>query len=108
MTNKAESAEARALQAETELNTIKSELSETKKLHESEVKELKQQLASQQTTAEQSAKVAERLAEADKQVALANLKEKYVEELDKLRQEIKELTAENFRIKSAEKAEKTE
>lgn len=111
MTSKVESAETRAVQAETELNTIRSELSEIKKLHESEVKEfkqkyetevrdLKQQIASQTATFEQSAKVAEKLAEADKREALANQKEKYIEELDKLRQEIKTLTEENFNLKT--------
>ena len=100
MTGKVESAEARAVQAEKELSTVKSELSETKKLHEAEVKELRQQLASQTATAEQSAKVAEKIAEADKREALANQKEKYIEELDKLRQEIKILTEENFNLKT--------
>ena len=113
MTGKVESAEARAVQAETELSSVKSELSETKKLHESEVRELKQkyeteardlkqQLASQTVTAEQAAKVAEKLAEADKKEALADLKEKYIEELDQLRKNIQELTAENFRLKSVQ------
>ena len=100
MTSKVESAEARTLQAEKELSTVKSKLLETKKLHEAEVKELRQQLASQTATAEQSAKVAEKIAEADKREALANQKEKYIEELDKLRQEIKILTEENFNLKT--------
>ena len=103
-TKKADEAEVRALKAESELNEVKSKLSETKKLHETEVNELKQQLASQQITAEQSAKVAEKLAEADKREALASLKEKYIEELDQLRQEIKALTAENFSLKSEKKS----
>lgn len=107
LTEKAESAETRAIKAETELNTIKSELSEEKKLHESDVKELKQQLASQQTTAEQSAQVAERLAEVAKREALADLKEKYIAELDELRKRVQKLTEENFRIKSTEKSVST-
>lgn len=104
MTEKAESAEIRAVKAETELNTVKSELSETKKLHESDVKELKQQLASQQTTAEQSAKVAEKLAEAAKREAIADIREKHVAELDELRKRIQTLTEENFNLKSAIKS----
>lgn len=107
-TKKADEAEARALKAESELNEVKSELSEAKKLHESDVKELKQQLASQQTAAEQSAQVAERLAEVAKREALADLKEKYIAELDELRKRVQELTEENFRIKSTEKAKKIE
>lgn len=115
MTSKVESAEARAVQAESELSDIKLELSEAKKLHESEVKELnqkyeaevrelKQQLASQQTTAEQSAKLAERLAEADKREAIASLKESYVAELDELRRKIQTLTEEIFNLKSQKKS----
>ena len=100
MTGKVESAKAKAIQAVSELNTVKAELSETKKFYEAEVKELRQQLASQTATAEQSAKVAEKIAEADKREALANQKEKYIEELDKLRQEIKILTEENFNLKT--------
>lgn len=106
MTEKAESAEARAVKAESELSAVKSELSEAKKLHESDVKELKQQLASHVTSAEQAAQLAEKLAEADKREALANQKEKYIEELDKLRQEIKALTEENFTLKAKISAEK--
>lgn len=96
-TKKADEAEARALKAESELNEVKSD-----------VKELKQQLASQQTAAEQSAQVAERLAEVAKREALADLKEKYIAELDELRKRVQELTEENFRIKSTEKAKKIE
>ena len=48
----------------------------------------------------------EKLAEADKREALANQKEKYIEELDKLRQEIKALTEENFTLKAKISAEK--
>lgn len=89
MTEKAESSESRAIKAESELDVVKSE-----------VKELKQQLTLQQTTAEQSAKVAEKLAEADKREALADVKEKYVAELDELRKHIQALTEENFNLKS--------
>lgn len=106
MTEKAEAAEVRAVKAESELSSIKSELSEAKKLHESDVKELKQQLASHVTSTEQAAQLAEKLAEADKREALANQKEKYIEELDKLRQEIKALTEENFTLKAKISAEK--
>ncbi len=91
--------------AEAELKAVKDKLSETEKRYESEVKELKQQLASQRITAEQSAKVAERLAEADKREALASLKEAYVSELDELRRKIQALTEDNFRIKSQKKSD---
>lgn len=92
MTERTESAEARAVKAESELNAVKSE-----------VKELKQQLVSQQTTAEQSAKVAERLAEADKREAIADIREKHVAELDELRERIQALTEEIFTLKSDKK-----
>lgn len=98
MTEKAES-------AEKELKTVKEKLSETEKRYESEVRELKQQLASQQTAAEQSAKVAEKLAEADKREAIASLKEAHVAELDELRRKIQALTEENFNLKSQKKSD---
>ena len=100
---KADEAEARALKADSELKAVKSELAETEKRYESEVKELTQQLASQRTTAEQSAKVAERLAEADKKEALANQKEKYIEELNELRQKIQARRDETFNLKLLKK-----
>lgn len=91
--DEAKEAETRAKQAETELNAVKSELSEVKKLNEAEVKELKQQLALQTKEAE-----------ADKKSALADLKEKYVAELDELRQKVQTLKEENFNIKSTKKS----
>ncbi|MDE6835019.1 MAG: hypothetical protein K2J39_12365 [Ruminococcus sp.] len=110
MLGKAESSEEKALKAVSELNTVKTELSETKTLHEievkelkqkyeSEVKDLKQQLSSQQKQAEQSIEVAKRLAEADKRESLANQKEQYIAELDELRRKINTLTEANCNLK---------
>lgn len=89
----AKEATEKAKQAETELNAVKLELSEVKKLYEIEAKELTQQLALQTKEAE-----------ADKKSALADLKEKYVAELDELRQKVQALKEENLNIKSMKKS----
>ena len=44
--------------------------------------------------------MSEKVAEAEKKIAIADVKEKYVSELDHLRQQIQTLTEENYKLKN--------